>query len=169
MAKEVQAVWRVTEAELDGLLEWGVSKLQQIFPDCTYESVQPMLRMATRGGKMFFARTEDACALFVAEVTALQPVLFVRCVFILRRIGGGIANWGVKKLYQAGRDWAKEIGACGYYYQPLAGEDMETFEPQAKQLGYTNSEVGFTLRFSAAAPVQRLIDAGNIVGQVASV
>lgn len=158
MVKEVQALRRVVEAELEELLDWGVPKFQVRFPRCSRESVMPMLRMATRGGKMYFVRTDNACALFVAEVTPWEPLLFVYEVFVVSRI---VAPWEERKLRQAGRDWAKDIKACEFRFKDPVVEDA------ARVIGWTDKETWFTLRFDTqAAAIERVIDGSALLAGV---
>lgn len=164
LIKPVETVRRVNEAELDELLDWGLERFQQRYPRCSRESVLPMLRAATRGGKMYFCRTDDVCGLFFAEVSPWEPMLFVYEVFVVSRV---VAAWQVKKIYQAGRDWAKSIGACGYRFGVSTGIKGVDFEPLAKSIGYTHTEAAFTLRFDVeAAPVERLLDGGEIAARL---
>lgn len=163
MVKPIADVRRVNEAELDEMLEWGVPKFQQRFPRCSRESVRPLLQTATRGGKLYFVRTDNACALFVAEVTPWEPLLFVYEVFVVSRI---VAPWEVRKLYYAGRDWAKDISACGFNYGVSTGIKGEDFEPIARVIGYTHTETGFTLRFDEPPKVDRVIDGAALVAHL---
>lgn len=106
----------VVEAEIDELMEWGLPLYQEIYPRCTEESVRPMLILATRGGRMRFLRTKEACSLFVVERTAWEPLLFAYQVFVVARFTTGASDRGAYRLVRASKQWAEEIGAVGFEF-----------------------------------------------------
>jgi len=123
-------VRRVVEAEIDQLMEWGLPRFLARYPRARAETIRPMLIMACRGGKLAFFRTDDACALFTAEVTPWEPELFVYETFMVSRIS---VPREVTRLYRAGMKWAIDIGACGFQYGSSTGVDIRKF---AEKVGH---------------------------------
>ena len=76
----------VVECEIDELMEWGITKMREIYPRCTAKSVRPMLVRACRDKKMRFLRTENAAALFLVETTPWEPEPYSYQVLIVTRI-----------------------------------------------------------------------------------
>lgn len=132
----------VVEAEIEGLMEWGLPKYQETWPRCTYDSVKPMLIMACRGGRMRFLQTDNVVALFIAETTPWEPELYVWTVLVASRID---AAREVHRLLRAGKRWAEEIGAVGFEFGTAARETMDRMRPDSQVVRYIK-----TLRKPAA-------------------
>lgn len=144
--KEVR---RVVEAEIDELMSWGMIRFRVRYPRCQPENVRPMLQLATRGGRMAFLRTDNACGMFYAEITPWEPELVVHEVFVVSR---KVVPREVLNLYKAGREWAREIGAVEYEFGSSTGIDITAI---ARRVGYNHEMItnqSFTIQFDKGAP-----------------
>lgn len=132
--------WPVVEADIEELLEWGLPRYQEIYPRCTYDSVKPMLIVATRGGRMRFLRTKNGASLFIAETTPWEPELYVYQVFVITRITAP------KEAYRLVREswrWAHEIGAVAFEFGRATQEAeklmMDRIRPEGQAVRYVKA------------------------------
>ena len=123
----------VVEAEIEGLMEWGLPKYQEIYPRCTYDSIKPMLIMGCRGGRMRFLRTANAVGLFIAETTPWEPELYVWQVLVASRMQ---APREVHRLLRAGKRWAEQIGAVGFEFGSAVRETTDRMRPDSQVVRY---------------------------------
>lgn len=79
---------------------------------------------------MRFLRTENAAALFLVETTPWEPEPYCYQVLIVSRV---VAPREFMRLMLAMEAWAEEIGAIGFEYGGIPGQDWDA---AASRIGY---------------------------------
>jgi hypothetical protein len=127
----------VMESEIEELVPWGLDRIKKRYPRATPEGLVPFLRLAVRGGRYRYLRTDNAQGIFVCDVLPWEPRGIVWDLVVIgkrdRDLDPRKVQLEVIGIYVAGEAWARSINAAQFKFELC---DQVNAEMVAKRIGY---------------------------------
>lgn len=122
----------VTLDDIPTIAEWALPRFRERHPRMGLEALMPMLKGAVDYPEFaHLVCTDNAVGMFAIEHTPWEPEPVVCDVFVTGRDAS--SAFEVSRVYQAGEQWARQVGAVEYRYGTDTDTDLSAI---ARRVGY---------------------------------